>query len=48
MAEDLLLLWHADDVEAVWAVEYQPAGEATWRLARSRSTAELDRFTLTK
>jgi acid phosphatase type 7 len=33
VTEDLLLLWHADDVEAVWAVEYQTGAEAAWRLA---------------
>ena len=31
--KDLVLLWHADDAEAVWSVEYQPGAEASWRMA---------------
>jgi hypothetical protein len=31
VAGNLLLLWHADDEEANWAVEYQPTPGAPWR-----------------
>ena len=33
VVDDLVLLWHADLGEAVWAVEYQTGAEAAWRLA---------------
>ena len=31
--KDLVLLWHADDVESVWRVEYQPEADATRHVA---------------
>jgi hypothetical protein len=41
VAEDLVLLWHADDVEAVWAVEFQTGAEAAWRLAPPPSSRKI-------
>jgi len=32
---DLVLLWHADDAEADWEVEYQPGPDRSWRHARA-------------
>jgi hypothetical protein len=33
VVDDLVLLWHTDLGEAVWAVEYQTETQAAWRLA---------------
>jgi hypothetical protein len=33
VATDLVLLWHADDGETPWAVEYQPRTNETWHMA---------------
>jgi acid phosphatase type 7 len=33
VTDELVLLWHADLGEAVWAVEYQAGVEAVWRLS---------------
>ena len=35
---DLVLLWHAEDSEASWVVEYQTVGQAAWSLARPPSS----------
>ena len=33
MSGDLVLLWHAEDADADWEVEYRPGPDQTWRQA---------------
>ncbi len=41
VGRDLVLLWHAIDVNAAWVVEYQTAVEAAWVLASAPTFAGL-------
>jgi len=38
---DLVLVWHADDTEAVWTVDYQAGAEATWRTTAASTTRRI-------
>jgi hypothetical protein len=38
---DFALLWHADDTDGDWTVEYRSASDATWRQAQALATQRI-------